>query len=170
MSEEELLLQLRDIPAPPEPAWWLLAPGHLGVLSLVILLLGGGWLILRHRRANFRANRLAKLAEYELQLIKSDFHHHRDPRQLATRLSCWLKQVALEAYPARQLQCLSGQAWLEFLDSSLGDSRFTQGCGQVFGAAVYRAQVSLDADQVFALCTHWLQAIRPRLQQRGRVQ
>jgi hypothetical protein len=166
MSEEELLLQLRDIQAPPEPAWWLLAPGHLAVLGLVILLLSGGWLILKHRRAN----RLAKLAEYELQLIKSDFHHHKDPRQLATRLSCWLKQVALQAYPARQLQSLSGQAWLEFLDKSLGDSQFTRGCGQVFGAAVYRPQITLDADQVFALCTHWLQAVRPRLQQRGRGQ
>ena len=108
MSEEELLLQLRDIQAPPEPAWWLLAPGHLAVLGLVILLLGGGWLILRRRRAN----RLAKLAEYELQLIKSDFHHHKDPRQLATRLSCWLKQVALQAYQYRGGICGIGQRTL----------------------------------------------------------
>lgn len=166
MSEEELLLQLRDIQAPPEPAWWLLAPGHLTVLGLVILLLGCAWMMLRYRREN----RLAKLAEYELKLIRSDFHQHQDPRQLAIRLSRWLKQVTLEAYPARQLQSLSGEAWLEFLDTSLGDSRFTRGCGRVFGAAVYQSQITLDADQVFTLCRHWLLAIRPRLQQRGRVQ
>ncbi|MGB5330216.1 MAG: DUF4381 domain-containing protein, partial [Gammaproteobacteria bacterium] len=84
------------------------------------------------------------------------------------QLAQWLKQVALLAFPARQLESFTGEAWLQFLDESIGGDNFTSGRGKVFGDAIYRKQVNVDAGQLVELCEQWLAAVKPRLQQRGR--
>jgi hypothetical protein len=166
MTSQELLAQLKDIQPPPEPPWWLITPVQLLALALIpVLLLGCWWLLQRHR-----ANRLAQLANLEFKRIKLDYERSQNPAWLAAGLSRWLRQVALLAYPDRHLQGLCGDAWLQFLDQSLGDKRFSQGCGCVFGSVVYQPRVTLDADQVLQLCEHWLHAMTPRLQQRSRAQ
>jgi len=163
MTPEELLLQLRDIQPPLEPPWWLVTPLQLLALAVVPVLLGGScWLLQRHR-----ANRLAVLANSELERIKLDYEQSQNSTRLAVSLSRWLRQVALLAYPERHLQGICGDTWLEFLDQSLGDDRFSRGCGCIFGNAIYQPQVTLDADQVLGLCDHWLHAMTPRLQQRS---
>jgi len=73
MTAEQLLLQLKDIEPPPEPAWWLVAPAHLVIVGVIAAVLAGGWLLLRLRRAG----RLAKLAEHEFEQIKSDYQRDR---------------------------------------------------------------------------------------------
>jgi hypothetical protein len=122
MTAEQLLLQLKDIQPPPEPAWWLVAPVHLVIVGVLAAVLAGGWLLLRLRRAG----RLAKLAEREFEIIKSGYQRDQDRRLLALGTSRWLKQVALLAYPARQLEGVCGEAWLDFLDQSLGDREFQE--------------------------------------------
>jgi hypothetical protein len=160
MSNEELLSQLRDIQPPPEPAWWLIAPAWLWLAAAIAILGTGAWLWVRRRQNEH----LGRLAARELQLIHSEFQQSQDSRQLAIRLSRWLKQVALLAYPTRRLQSASGDAWLDFLDQGLPERPFSRGCGRVFGGAVYRQRVELDAGEVIALCDRWLRLVKPRLQ------
>lgn len=174
MSREELLLQLRDILPPAEPAWWLIAPGYIAIAVILAALSLVVWLLRRRQRVD----RMAKLARAELQVIRADYRQDRNVQLVAIKISRWLKQVAMLAFPASQLQSVSGEAWLRFLDQSLDmgqneeqdNNRFSRGCGRVFGAAVYQPGVDLDAEQVFALCEHWLDRIKPRLQQRSRAQ
>jgi hypothetical protein len=165
MSNEELLQKLRDIQPPTEPDWWLIAPVYLLMIAIVIALSGIGWWLLQQRQAN----RLTRLAEDELQAIQSDYSRCKDARRLAVKTSRWLKQVALLAFPERHLQAMSGNAWLHFLDQSLGETGFSQGSGRVFGSAVYQSQVELDAEQIFSLCQRWLKAVEPSLRQRSRL-
>ena len=165
MSNEELLLKLRDIAPPPEAAWYLLGPAWIWLgLGLIALVAGIGLWYRAQRRS-----RLARLAEEDLQVIRLGYQRDRDDRLLAIQLSRWLKQVALLAFPSAQLQQLNGSEWLSFLDQQLEDRPFTRGCGQVFGGAVYQPQVELDAAQVIGLCERWLQLMKPRLQHQGRA-
>ena len=83
--------------------------------------------------------------------------------------AAWLRQVTLLAYPESQARSLCGERWLAFLDGAIGDNRFSQGCGRVFGTAIYRAQFAVDADALLQLCDHWLQAMTPRLVRRSRA-
>ena len=163
MTVEELLLELKDIPPPPEPAWWLIAPAHWIALLLLLGAAACIWLFFRRRKAN----RLASLADQELQRISSSFTSNEDSHRLAIELSRWLKQVAILAFPARHLESLSGKGWLEFLDESLDDKGFSDGIGQVFGSTIYSKQVNLEAAQLVQLCEQWLSAIKPHLRQRG---
>lgn len=164
MTVEELLQQLKDIQAPPEPAWWLIAPAHgigIAFVGVVVICI---WLILRHRKAN----RLASLAEQALEDIRSCYGREQDAQRLALELSKWLRQVSLLAFPERQVESLCGEGWLQFLDESIGANTFTNGEGRAFGYLVYAKRAKLDAAQLVTLCEQWLIAIKPRLRQRGR--
>jgi len=163
MTFEQLLQQLKDIQAPPEPAWWLIAPAHGISIGLVVVILACIWLVRRHRKAN----RLAKLAELALADIRSGYGRDRDPRRLAQELSKWLRQVSLLAFPERQVESLCGEGWLQFLDESLGTNTFTSGTGRAFGNLVYAKQAKLEARQLVTLCEQWLIAVKPRLRQRA---
>ena len=164
MTAEQLLQQLKDIQPPPEPAWWLLAPAHGIAIGLLILVVVCIWLILRHRRANYKAG----LAEQALRHISASYERDQDAHRLALALSKWLRQVSLLAFPGRQVESLCGKSWLLFLDESLGDDAFSSGQGRVFGNLIYAQQVNLDTAQLLALCGQWLAAVKPQLRQRGR--
>jgi hypothetical protein len=164
MTIEELLLELKDIAPPPEPAWWSLPPAYLFALCSIIALTGIAWFILRYRRVN----RLAKGADQDLQRIRSLYERNQDVRQLGLDLSKWLKQVSILAFPQRQPESLTGESWLKFLDECHGGSHFSSGRGKVFGGPVYREQVELDAAQLMELCEQWLTVVRPHLLQRSR--
>ena len=163
MTTEELLLALKDIQPPPEPAWCLIAPAHWIAMLLLLGVAACTWLFFRHRKAN----RLASLADQELQRIRSSFARDEDSQRLALELSKWLKQVAILAFPARHLESLSGKRWLEFLDQSLGNNSFSDGTGKVFGSMIYSKRINLDATQLVRLCEQWLSAIKPHLRQRS---
>jgi len=164
MTVDELLRELKDIQPPAAPDWWLIPPVYQVAIGAIIIVSALIWLIIRYRRVN----RLASLAEQDLQRIRSTYKRNKDTHELFLQLAKWLKQVALLAFPARQLEGFTGEAWLNFLDESLGDDSFSSGRGNIFGNSVYRKQVNSDAGQLVELCEQWLAAVKPRLQQRGR--
>jgi len=159
MSVDELLAQLKDITEPSAPAWWPLAPGWWILLAL-LLFIAITLYFLSKRKAAYRP---FVSAYGELQRIKNLYLKDKDVRVLAFALSEWLKRVALFAYPDKQLAGLTGQAWLEFLDQSAGNTHFTQGPGQVFSQAIYDNRSRLDGAQLLELCERWLIAVKPQL-------
>ncbi len=163
MTAEELLLELRDIAPPPEPPWYLLAPAEWLGLALGLSLLAWIW----YRRGQRRAHRLVVAAGAELDAIRQQHAAQPDPPALARDLAEWLKRVALQAYSRREVAALSGESWLAFLDAAAGDTAFSRGVGRIFGASQYRPRADFDADEAFALCERWLEAVAPRLRTRG---
>ena len=159
MTQEELLVQLRDIGPPAEPAWWLPATGHL-VIALVFSVAFAMFVAwyLRHR-----ASRFLLQARRDLEGIEAGYRQDPNPARTACELSRWLKTVALAAYPERNLEALNGGKWLEFLDRSLGEDSFSNGAGQLFGGEAYRRQPEFDEARVFELCRTWLERVAPGL-------
>lgn len=164
MTADELLQQLQDIRPPPEPAWWQLPPALVGIVALIIALIAiFVWLRRRHLD-----NRLYEQARQELDRIAARVDAGGDDSELVLKLAEWLKRVAIAAFPERQPAALVGQRWLEFLDQSGGERRFSDGVGQVFAGDVYRLRVPVEVTELLPLCESWLRAIAPCLRQRGR--
>ena len=163
MTREELLLALKDISEPPEPAWWL--PGNAQLILLALLCAGLVLLLVLRKRQ--RSRRFTMLARQELAEIRAAYAKQCDNRRLAQELSRWLKRIAMLAYPEHQLAAKSGDDWLRFLDSCVGDRSFSNGCGSVFGAALYRREAPDNPQQLLALCERWLAAVQPRLLGQG---
>ena len=164
MTEQELLLNLRDIQSPLEPAWWHLSSVTIGLIVLVVVGAGFVWWVYRRHRANW----MVDYAGSELERIVAHHQKTGDDREFALDLAQWLKRVALIAFPDRQLESLSGGRWLEFLDQSMGAVRFSSGCGRIFGGAVYREHVRIDATETAGICRQWLTAVAPQLKKEGR--
>ncbi len=163
MTAEELLLELKDIAPPPEPPWYLLAPAEWFGLAVGLALLAGLWLHRRRRRSRWRV----VAAGDALDAIRRRHAARADPSALVTELAGWLKRVALEAHPRTEVAALSGDRWLALLDRDAGEESFSRGAGRIFGTRQYRPAADFDADEIFALCARWLEAVAPRLQRSG---
>lgn len=165
MTADELLAELKDIQSPPQPDWWLIGPGYWLVLAAIAAI----FLLLWWRRRYQASNRLAILAEKDLQDIRRRYEREQDSGRLLLNLSRWLKQVAVAAFPEQNPAPLCGQAWIEFLDRAGGQRLFCSPGGRPFAGDIYARRPEAEAAQALALCERWLGAVKPKLSDRARI-
>lgn len=145
MNEQDPLAQLRDIRVPEPVGWWPPAPGWwiLALLLLAILAAGLWWY--RRQRAR-KAYRRAACRELEAAWLELQ---QGGPREAYIRsLTQILRRTALAAYPASVMISLHGQAWLQFLDATMGTAGFTgfsRGPGRDLSTLPYRAALNEPA-------------------------
>lgn len=146
-------LPLRDIHLPeaignwpPAIGWWLL-------LILIPLSLYFCWCLYKR----LTRHTAVKSAKRLLATIKLD--QQTNDLQKLQHLSQLLRRVAISIAPREQSAGLTGDAWLEFLDSSIEGSPFSQGIGRCLADAHYRQSLPNDVDiaALFTLSETWLQ-------------
>lgn len=164
MSKDDLLLALRDIQVPASASWW--PPGPAWWLSAVLILLVSAFLfVIFKRRYQLR---YFNDAHYQLQQIITRFTGRHDQDELLLSLSCWLRLVAMQAYPQHKIAGVIGTAWLDFLDECMEGTGFRQAAGEVFGGRIYQQSPEVNATEVILLCQQWLDSVKPALLQQGR--
>jgi len=145
------LSQLRDIHLPSAVSWWPPAPGWWGILALVLIATGLAYVLYARRRRNrWRIKALAELARL------------RDaaPERLLRDLSVLLRRVAISRFPRHDVAALTGEAWLAFLDRSLGDDKaFQSDAGRVLLSGPYASNVEVDTASLFILCERWIKQL-----------
>lgn len=164
MTTEELLLELRDIQPPAEPGWWLLAPAWLIALGLMLGLLAFSWLLYRRRRRH----RMLLEARQGLRSIRRDYHRTQNLRITLQQLSAWLRQVAMAAFPDRQVPVLTGPAWIDFLNQCSNSKIFDREMLRILTEDIYRDEIQADADRAIATCETWLIAVSDKLRYHGK--
>lgn len=134
---------------PPAPvSWWPPAPGWWLLTALLLVLLGTGWWL--HRRGALRRSALA-----ELRILERTAS---DDTRVAAGVNNLLRRVALARFPRRQVAALSGEAWLQFLDSRARLSGFRDGPGRVLASAPYSARCRVERAALLALARRWIRA------------
>jgi hypothetical protein len=76
-----------------------------------------------------------------------------------SQLPALLKSVALQAYPRGEVAQLSGQLWLDFLDSKLVDKKFNAANALLMVAYSPMDSWQLSAEDVqtlFLSCENWI--------------
>jgi len=131
---------------PPAPGWWL-----LGALLLMLAATLGWWLARRRRR-----HAAARQALQELERLRASLAEQADGGRYARELSKLLRRFAIAAFPQREVAALTGEAWLQFLDSHGGDGRFATGPGRQLTEAPYRPAAPLAAEELAALVADWI--------------
>jgi hypothetical protein len=151
-------LPLRDIHLPQPVSWWPLAPGWwlLTGLLLILIILG----VYVHKRLKQQA--AIKVANKLLLAINQQ---NQDPLQTLVALSALLRRVAISTAPRTDVAALSGSAWLAYLDKPFPDTPFSLGVGRCLANAQYRQTLPADTDidELFKLCSRWLQLQKPPL-------
>ena len=147
---------LEEIALPPAIAWWPQTPAWGVVLALMAASLGWlGMRVFRSYRSNrYRREALALLARWQAA---------ESWESLLPKLPALLRGVALRAYPRHTVAPLTGDEWLDFLDSNCrSGSRFASGTGRLLLTVSYArpgacAPGEADARALVDLCRNWIQ-------------
>ena len=151
MNPQDPLANLHPLRQPDAIGWWSLAPGWwaLLLLGLACLLLLAYYLWRRRRPSAYPPNALAQLAE-----LQGQYRQDRDLRRYLDQLNALLKSVALCACPRRNVGALSGQQWLQFLNSSFSA---TEPFTLPLVTAGYEAEPSaIDTEQSYRIARDWI--------------
>lgn len=143
-------LPLRDIHLPAPIGWW---PPAIGWWILAILLPLLIFLVYRMVR---KALQKTPIDDALQQLDDIGNQLETEPLHAIREMSILLKRSAVTLYPRDQTAGLTGREWLLWLDSTLGDDRFTNGPGQLLEDAPYRRESKGQAEQLYGLCRVWL--------------
>jgi hypothetical protein len=138
-------------PVPYTPQTWGWAV--VGALLLALLAWLAARLVRRHRARRYRREALGELARLEAELGDAA----RRQRALAA-LPALAKRVALGFAPREQVAGLSSEAWLQWLDRTWREGRFTRGPGRLLASLAYAPEAPPDADvrALVALLRGWI--------------
>ncbi len=146
-------LNLHDIHAPPPPEFWPPAPGWW-IAALLLLALAA--LLTTRLYRYYRRLQRKRMILAELERLE----HNPEKRSAAERvtgISMLLRRVALAKYNRRRVAPLTGRDWLQFLDSTGGAGRFSQGAGRVLETGPYQPKVEeTEISGLLALARDWL--------------
>ncbi len=147
-------LSLRDIHLPDAIGWWPPAMGWW-LLALFIPLLC--WFVIWLFKRLTRKTAL-KTSKKILSEIKQDTA--LDDIEKLSKISELIRRVAISIAPRSETASLTGLDWLQYLDSTMKDSPFTQGAGRCLANAHYQqtALTEIDIPLLISLCEHWLKA------------
>lgn len=151
---EPQALDLKDIHLPEAISWWPPAMGWW--LAPLLTLLIGAFLFWLYKFLTRQTP--IKTAKKQLLELKQD-SSSEDIHKLAN-LSKLLRRVAISVSPRSESASLTGQAWLEYLDSTVKGKPFTEGVGRCLADAHYKKTSDHDVDisQITSLCENWLKA------------
>ena len=131
----------------PAPGWWAAGGVALIVGALIF------WWGRRVRGEHWRKAALAELARV----------HIIDPAHRVAHLSVVVRRVAITRFPRERVAALTGDAWLAFLDETLGEeARFRSAAGRVLLTAPYACGYPDDVTELVSLCERWVRGLPRR--------
>ncbi len=144
------MAKLQEIELPEPVAMTPQAPGWLVLAGLAALC--AAWLLWRGYR-RWARNAYRRHALTELEKLKADRGAPEHRSRVLGELSALVKRTALSAYPRAEVASLAGEAWLGFLDGSIGSTEFTRGPGRALAHLAYApsAGATLSEDEISGL-------------------
>lgn len=144
-------LHLKDIHLPEAVGWWPPAMGWWLLLILIPLFAVSVWWLYK----KLTQQTVLKSARKLLEEIKES--SEPDMKRLQA-LSAWLRRVSMTVSGRDKVAGLTGEAWLEALDSSVEGSPFSEGVGRCLADAQYRKALpeGVSISALIELCESWL--------------
>jgi len=163
----DLLAGLRDIHMPEPVSWWPPAIGWWLLLLLLILSMVALFRWLKWRQAQslkpqqFSRQEMLKQACTELERLEKLASAKADAHTLVTDLSALLRRIAIQLKPEdASISGLSGEAWVQWLDSQWNNDTFACGTGRSLLDAPYQRQGQIDISALLTLSREWIEAQR----------
>ena len=104
-----------------------------------------------------------------MQTLQSAFDDSGDARQYAADLSVLLRRLSISAFPRTESASLTGENWLQFLDSCMQGSPFTEGPGRILLDAPYRAELkNEELPPLLEACEQWIDGVAKLKQGKAR--
>ncbi|MBL4775481.1 MAG: DUF4381 domain-containing protein [Mariprofundus sp.] len=163
------LADLRDVHLPEAIGWWPPALGWWLLLASVMMVMIALLYFLRWRKTQskpsivFSRQDMVQAALLELTVIEQ--RHAEDDRQAIADISQLLRRCALQLTNSSAVAGLTGEHWLNWLDSRWQRDDFSQGNGRILIDAPYRksdpdtAVVMVVVKDMCQISRDWLQSL-----------
>lgn len=146
---------LRDIHLPDAVSWWPPAIGWW--LVLIILLLAIYFLPKLYRRITYLA--LNTVSQQAFDKIRLEHSQNNDTKQLIEALSKLLRQISMSYYGREKVAQLTGDMWLDSLNSLTDINYFTPKLRNALINAPYQKNISIDANELLLAIQNWINAL-----------
>ncbi len=123
MDKTAPALELRDIHLPADPSIWPLAFGWwilIIVVGIIVYFVYKKWAKLKQLK------QVNQLLQSELLSIRNNFKQHQDKHRLAADISELLKRFVRHVLKDSNATSLTGQDWIEYLNSRVDSDVFTR--------------------------------------------
>jgi hypothetical protein len=136
MNPQDPLAALHALREPELIGWWPMALGWWLLIALLLIVLAAlaafCW-----RRYQYRAYRRQALRQ--LEVIELNFRQTGDQQAYLENVNRLLKATALRAYPREEVASITGEPWLQLLNSTMGEVRNKHAFPANFARAGYQA-------------------------------
>ncbi len=161
---------IEEIVIPPAVSWMPVTPAWkvAGLILLALLVMATYQAFGKWRSNQYRRDALKTITELRNA-------QHASGTELVRTLSALpsvLKSTALKAYPRTDVASLSGQAWLEFLNSNVKRQVFDDSNLTVLHALAYQGRIEhavapAEADELLDRCEMWVRTHQAAQEPRG---
>ena len=151
-DNSQLLAQLIDIHAAPQPGWWPPAPGWW-VLALALLLLLA--FLRRRLLARLAVGRRRRAWFRDLDRLLAEYDPDTQPQEHLAALNRLFRAVALKAFPDTACARLQGEEWVQFIFTLLPDDTPREGLAPL-AHGPYQAVPRFDAAELAGLARTWI--------------
>ena len=154
---------LRDIHLPDAVSWWPPAIGWWLLLALIILSI----IFIPRLYRYLSYTPLNKVAITSFEQITAVYNKNKDSNQLVVDTSRLLRQIAMSYYSREQVAQLTGDKWIDTLNSITTKTIFSDKLKQSIVNAPYQKQAEIDPENLIQCVNEWLHALpkRPGAQQ-----
>jgi len=153
-------IPLRDIHLPEIVGWWPPAPGWWLIAAVGLGLIGFMWFRYRQR---YRERAALKGLKRALAALDKG----QEPVQCLQQMSMTMRRFAMSVSSNVQpIGGLTGEGWLQFLDSRWGRDVFSRGVGRALIVAPYTPADRVmygDVHELGSLCVEWVNAQREKV-------
>ena len=149
---------LRDIHLPDAISWWPPAIGWWLLLVLIILFLYFAPKIYRY----FTFIPFNKVAEENFQDIITNYNQSRDVLELVSKLSILLRQISMTHSGRESVAQLTGEEWLNHLNSMTSKHYFDKEVKELLINAPYQQSHKLDPQPLIVAVQNWISALPKR--------
>jgi len=145
--------QLKDIHLPdaisawpPAYGWWL---ATIIVIALTVMAIR--WFLSRRKKGRYKVEANAQLA-----LILDQYNENQDSLAALESINGLLKQTCMTRFGRNEVASLTGDAWLNFLDSAGGTDAFSKGPGRCLTATLYAPNPIAPIEELVELTKKWI--------------
>ena len=146
---------LRDIHLPDAISWWPPAIGWWILLALVI----AAFIFIPKLYRRVTYTHLNKVANITFKNIIDEFKVNNNDSDFIRATSQFLRQTAMSYCGRDEVAQLTGDKWVQALNSITKQEHFTPDLKQSLVNAPYQKNISIDAEQLIKAVQNWLNAL-----------
>ena len=152
-------LPLHDIHLPAAVSAW---PPAIGWWILPLLILGlafGVYHFIQYRKQRKKQIAYKKLAVNELHKIKQQYVDSNNSIALLRAVSTLLRRIGLSYLPRENIASLTGEQWIDTLNSLSSQNFIDHELSQLLAHAPYQKTADFDQQQLLDTCESWINGL-----------